>query len=175
MIMTKPHSDSFAEKISPDQKKRLIEWLSEHSYSETAQLVAADPPEGFGLQISNSTLCRFHKANYEAIAELRQEKLNLRAAEQQLYSEGHNDLYRSNLNKGTTLCLQERLYEFLTRPVESIDDLKKLVYICRQVKDLRIPLDPKQEIARETSLLLAQAFNALQKPSPPIASDSSPS
>jgi hypothetical protein len=32
----------------------------------------------------------------------------------------------------------------LTRPVETIDDLKKLVYICKQVKELEIPLDMEQ-------------------------------
>src|SRR4029078_2199359 len=46
-IMTKPRSDSFAEKISPDQRLQLIDWLSDHSYSETCELIAAPPPDGF--------------------------------------------------------------------------------------------------------------------------------
>lgn len=37
----------------------------------------------------------------------------------------------------------------LTRPVENIDDLKKLVYICKEVKNLEIPLDPKEELEKQ--------------------------
>ena len=142
--MTKPRLDSFAEKISPAQKQQLIEWLADHTYSEVCDLIATEPPDGFGLQTSVSTVCRFHKANYPAVTRVRQDRLNSRAAEQQLYSEGHEDLYRSNLDKGTTLCLQERLYELLTRPVESVDDLKKLAFICKQVKELELPLDMEE-------------------------------
>jgi hypothetical protein len=142
--MTKPHPDSFAQKISPAQQQQLIEWLAEHTYSEICVLIAAEPPDGFGLQVSIPTVCRFHKAHYAAVTKIRQDKLSLRAAEQQLYSEGHDDTYRANLDKGTTLSLQERLYEMLTRPVETIDDLKKLVYICKQVKELEIPLDVEE-------------------------------
>src|SRR5688572_12893912 len=147
--MTKPRLDSFAEKISPAQTQQLIEWLAEHTYSEICDLVATEPPDSFGLQVSISTICRFHKAHFAEVTDVRQEKLNSRAAEQQLYSAGHNDFYRSNRNKGTTLSLQERLYEMLTRPVETIDDLKKLVYVCKEVKNLEIPLDPSEEVEKK--------------------------
>jgi hypothetical protein len=147
--MTKPRLDSFAEKISPAQTQQLIEWLAEHTYSEVCDLVATEPPDGFGLQVSISTVCRFHKAHFAKVIERRQEKLGNRAAEQSLFSESHDEFYRENLNKGTTLSLQERLYEMLTRPVETIDDLKKLVYVCKEVKNLEIPLDPGEEVERK--------------------------
>lgn len=107
--MTKQRLDSFAEKISPDQTQQLIGWLAEHTYSEARELIAAEPPDGFGFEVSISTICRFHKAHYAAVTAIRQEKLNSRAAEQEHYSDSLNDFYRSNLNKGTTLSLQERL------------------------------------------------------------------
>ena len=53
--MTKPRLDSFAEKISPAQKQQLIEWLADHTYSEVCDLIATEPPDGFGLQTSVST------------------------------------------------------------------------------------------------------------------------
>ena len=147
--MTKPRLDSFAEKISPAQSQQLIEWLAEHTYSEVCDLVATEPPDGFGLQVSISTICRFHKTHFAAVRKIRQDNLSSRAAEQQLYSECHDELYREHLNKGTTLALQERVYEMLTRPVETIDDLKKLVYVCKEVKNLEIPLDPKEETQKK--------------------------
>jgi hypothetical protein len=142
--MNKPRPDSFAEKISPAQKEQLIDWLADHTYSEVCALIAAEPPDGFGLQVSIATVCRFHKVHFDAVTKIRHEKLSLRAYEQQFYSEDHDEFYRENLDKGTTLNLQERLYEMLSRPVETIDELKKLVYICKQVKELEIPLDVEQ-------------------------------
>jgi hypothetical protein len=140
--MKKPDPQSFLEKISPAQREQLIDWLADHTYSEACDLVAAPPPDGFGLQVSVPTMCRFYKTHYGDIACLRQDKLNLRGAEQRLYCDAHNESYRENLTHGATLSLQERFYELLSRPVESIDQLKKLVYICRQIQDLRIGQKP---------------------------------
>ena len=42
----------------------------------------------------------------------------------------------------STLCLQERLYEALAQPVNSVDDLKKLAAVCKQIDDMRIAEDP---------------------------------
>jgi hypothetical protein len=143
--MNKPHPESFAEKISPEQRSQLIEWLAEHTYSETCALVAAPPPEGFGLEVSIATVCRFYKANFFDIDKVRKQNLEDRAADQLFHSDQTNDLYREQLDSGSTLCLQERFYELLTRPVDDVDQLKKLVYVCKQLKDLKIPLDPNKE------------------------------
>ena len=142
--MTKPRPISFSGNISPAQTQQLIEWLAEHTYSETRDLIALDPPDGFGLDISIPTISRFYKANQGEINELRQKKLASHAGEQWHYACHRDDLYRSNIDKGSTLCLQERLYELLLRPVETVDDLKKLVYICKEMKSLDIPLDPQE-------------------------------
>jgi hypothetical protein len=140
--MNKPDPQSFAEKISPEQHQQLIDWLADHTYSEVCDLVAAPPPDGFGIQVSIATICRFYKVHYNRIADIRQENLSNRGAEQRLYADGHNEFYRENLTHGATLSLQERFYELLSRPVENIDQLKKLVYICKQIQELKIPLDP---------------------------------
>jgi hypothetical protein len=151
--MNKPDPQSFAEKISPEQRQQLIEWLADHTYAEACDFVAAPPPDGFGIQVSIATICRFYKANYHSIATVRQEKLNDRGAEQRLYADGHNEYYRENLTHGATLSLQERFYELLSRPVENVDQMKKLVYICKQIQELKIPLDPekvtKDEVLRD--------------------------
>jgi hypothetical protein len=54
--------------------------------------------------------------------------------------------YRENLAHGADISLLEHYYELLSRPVESIDQLKKLVYISGKIKELEIPLDPEEEL-----------------------------
>jgi hypothetical protein len=143
--MNKPDSNSFAEKISASQRDQLIDWLTDHSYPEVVELVAAPPPEGFGLEVSTSTICRFYKANFNRIAERRQDKLSGRGAEQRHYADTLDGFYRQNLTHGAEVSLLERYYELLSRPVDNIDQLKKLVYVAKQIKDLEIPLDPEEE------------------------------
>ena len=141
-VMSKPNPNSLSEKISPEQKQQLIVWLADHTYGETQELCAVPPPEGLGMEIGLGTLCRFYKANFHAIDKLRHQNLGDRASEQVHYAEALDDLHRQNLADGSTLLLQERLYELLSRPVETVDDLKKLVYISRAMKELDIQLDP---------------------------------
>ena len=143
--MRKPNPNALSGKISPEQKQQLIVWLSDHTYEETQDLCAAPPPEGFGVEVSISTLCRFYKANFVAIDHLRHQNLGDRASEQVHYAEALDDLHRQNLAGGTTLLLQERFYELLSRPVQNVDQLKKLVTIARSMKDLNIQLDPETE------------------------------
>lgn len=40
MLLTTLRPDSFAEKISPGQRTQLIEWLSDHTYAESCELIA---------------------------------------------------------------------------------------------------------------------------------------
>ena len=144
--MNKPDTKSFAEKISPEQHQQLIEWLAEHTHSEVRDLVAEPPPDGFGIDVSIATICRYYKANLSRITSVRQEKLGDRGADQRHYADTLNDSYRENLAHGATLSLQERFYELLSRPVENVDQLKKLVFICRQIQELKIELDPDKAL-----------------------------
>jgi hypothetical protein len=146
--MNKPRSDAFSEKISPEQKLQVIEWLSDHSYTETAELVAAPPPDGFGIEVSRAALCRFYKTHFEQIETARREKFSVRAIN---LSEHHfrDPDYRAVLAESADLFLQDRYFEALTRPVESIDDLKKLVAIAQKIKDLKLELDPAAKAKKE--------------------------
>jgi hypothetical protein len=149
--MNKPHADSFSEKISPEQRTQLMEWLADHTYAETCSLVAVPPPDGFGIEVSIATICRFYKAHLDQINAIRQERLHNVAVEQIHYADTIDDSYRECLSNGATLCLQERFYELLTRPVENVDQLKKLVYVCKQIEDLKIKLDPV-EVTKDRAL-----------------------
>jgi len=144
--MNKPDPNSFAGKISGEQSDQLLDWLADHSYPEVVELVAAPPPEGFGLEVSTSTLCRFYKAHFNKIAEIRQEKFTNRAMAQRHNADTLDTFYRENLAHGADISLLEHYYELLSRPVESIDQLKKLVYISGKIKELEIPLDPEEEL-----------------------------
>ena len=135
--MKKPRSDSFAERISPEQRAQLIDWLSDHGYAETRELIAAPPPDGFGLEIGTATLSRFYKVNFEEIEKVRQEKITDRSIDH-LNHEVREDGYRCVLADSSDLYLQERFHEALSRPLDSIDDLKKLVFIAAKLKDLNL-------------------------------------
>src|SRR5689334_9268240 len=111
--MQKPRSDSLAEKISPEQKAKLIDWLSDHGYSETCELVAAPLPDGFGFETSSAWLCRFYKVHFSQIETRRQEKLCNRAIDQLDY-EDREPHYREVLADSAHLFLQERFYESLS-------------------------------------------------------------
>jgi hypothetical protein len=147
-LMTKPRSDSFAEKISPKQRAQLIDWLSDHGYAETGELIAAPPPEGFGFQTSQATLSRFYKANFEEIEKSRQDKITDRALDH-LEQDRREPGYRCVLADSSDLYLQERYHEALTRPLESIDDLKKLVFIAARLKELNIEFAPLARARQE--------------------------
>jgi hypothetical protein len=162
--MNKPHPETFAEKISSKQRTQLIEWLAEHTYEETRMLIAAHPPDGFGLEVSIATICRFYKGNFFDIDKVRKQNLEDRAADQLFHSDHTNELYREQLDSSSTLCLQERFYELLTRPVDDVDQLKKLVYVCKQIKELKIPLDPDEERQhRLLKELAAQSAKAISR------------
>jgi hypothetical protein len=135
--MTKPHPNSFAERISPEQRAQLLDWLSDHTYAETCELVAAPPPDGFGIEVSQATLSRFYKANFEEVEKRRQDRITDRALDH-LNHEQREPGYRCVLADSADLYLQERYHEALTRPVESIDDLKKLVQIATRMKELNL-------------------------------------
>ena len=170
--MKKQRSDSFSEKISPEQTAQLIDWLSDHSYSETCDLVAAPPPDGFGFETSRAVLCRFYKAHFEEIEKRRQEKFTNRALDQ-LYQEFRQPYFREVLAESADLFLQERYYEALTRPLESIDDLKKLVGIAAKIKELNLELTPysnpqtkEQLLAKRHDKLVQDLSNAVARHAP---------
>jgi hypothetical protein len=167
--MTKPRSDSFAEKISPEQRAQLIDWLSDHSYAETCELIAAPPPDGFGIQTSQTTLCRFYKINFEEIEKCRQEKLTDRALDH-LNHEVREYGYRCVLADSSDLYLQERYHEALTRPLDSIDDLKKLVFIAARMKELNLEFShharARQEQTESTRAAAANLTALLPKTHP---------
>jgi hypothetical protein len=146
--MLKPRSDSFAEKISPEQRSQLIDWLSDHSYAETCDLIAAPPPDGFGLTVSQATLSRFYKCNFEEIEKYRQDKITDRAIDH-LDHDRREPGYRYVLADSSDLYLQERYHEALARPLESIDDLKKLVFIAARLKELNIEFAPLARARQE--------------------------
>ena len=72
---------TFAGKISPEQRYQLFEWLADHTYDEVVELVAVEPPDGFGIKVGKTTICRFYKAHFNEIDKLRQSHLEERAVE----------------------------------------------------------------------------------------------
>jgi hypothetical protein len=124
----------FAEKISPEQRSQLFEWLGDHTYDEVVELVAAEPPAGFGIKVGKTTLCRFHKAHFDQIDRIRQHHIEGRAVE--MLHKPYDHDYRAVLRDSYTQLLLERLWELLSRPVQSADELKKLTVIAEKMKSL---------------------------------------
>ena len=130
----KPHPESLEEKISSEQRSRLLEWLAEHSYGEVQELVASEPPQGFGFSVGKTTLCRFYKANFDEIDAIRQFRLDGRAFA--ITQMNQNGEYTDNLNNSARQILLERYFQMLSQPLESIDELKKLVAIGEKIHAL---------------------------------------
>ena len=152
----KPHPESLEEKISAEQRSKLLEWLAEHSYGEVQELVAAEPPHGFGFSVGKTTLCRFYKANFDEIDAIRQFRLDGRAfAITQINQNGE---YTDNLNNSARQILLERYFQMLSQPLESVDELKKLVAIGEKIHALQAE---EKRAAR-----LAQLFNRPQSQPP---------
>src|SRR5688572_15386312 len=49
---------SFLSKLDTDQMQQLFRWLQEHSAPKVRLMVAAPAPEGFGLEVQETTLRR---------------------------------------------------------------------------------------------------------------------
>lgn len=133
-VVRKQALGTFAQKISSEQRTQLFHWLADHTYEEVIELVAAEPPDGFGMKVAKSTVCRFYKAHFHEIDRIRQDHIEERGAEQLHRQDGHD--YRSILRDSYTQLLLERLWELLSRPVQSADELKKLTVIAEKMKSL---------------------------------------
>jgi hypothetical protein len=161
MNAKKPHPESLEEKISDEQRSRLFEWLAEHSYSEVQDLVAAEPPTGFGFTVGKTTLCRFYKTHFTEIDTIRQLRIDGRAYAMSQMNAGGD--YVELLHDSSRQLLLERYFEMLSRPVESIDELKKLVAIGEKVKDLHA----EERRAKKVAELFGARPSAA--PQPPVA------
>jgi hypothetical protein len=164
-LVRKQALGTFAGKISASQHFQLKEWLADHTYDEVIDLVAIQPPEGFGIKVGKTTLSRYYKAHFEEIDRLRQEHIESRACDM-LRRDGHD--YRAVLRDAHTQLLLERLWELLSRPVESVDDLKKLTIIAEKMKSLdrdKELLAQLQEEQRQTEL--NHLFAGLASKTPP--------
>ena len=157
-VAKKRHPDSLEENISEQQRSRIIEWLADHSYNETRKLIAAEPPAGFGLRVGKTTLCRFYKAHYLEIERIRQRNIEDRMVESYRVNAGGD--YVAGLQDCTRQMLLERFFEMLSRPVESIDELKKLVVIGDKMKNL----NSKDPTASDLMLLLQKARPSTPSP-----------
>ena len=150
----------FAEKISSAQRSQLFEWLADHTYDEVVELVAAEPPAGFGIKVGKSTLCRFYKAHFHSIESIRHHHLVNRAAEHLRIPDGQD--YRAVLRDSYTQLLLERLWELLSRPVQSADELKKLTFVAEKMKSLDRDKERLEELREEELDEMLSAFSSAQ-------------
>lgn len=163
--MNKPSPNTFAEKISPEQHQQLIDWLTDHSYAEVRELIAAPAQEGFGIDVSISTLSRFYKNHYNQITSTRRQKFDDRLSHIYEMTEYPAD-YRTSLTDLATFCLQERLCELLSQPIKSVDDLKKLTHICKQIRESKLDRIPNSDLGGDADAgteNLKQALALLQR------------
>lgn len=84
-----------------------------------------------------------YSIKFYEIDKLRQRHLEERAVESIDRQDGHD--YRAVVRDAYTQLLLERLWELLSRPVQSADELKKLTVIAEKMKNL----DRDKEIIEE--------------------------
>src|SRR6478609_3533629 len=114
----KPRSDAFSQKLSEEQHAHLIQWLANHSYDEVLDFIKAEPPDGFGFEISKPTLSRYYHDHSDEIDKLRQDRILGRALEHQrmlLDEEGARYFY----HEAAALRIQEHLCDLLSQPIHS--------------------------------------------------------
>lgn len=152
---------NFAGNISPEQRAQLIQWLAEHTYEEVVELVAQDAPHGFGIKVGKSTIARFYKANYEEIYRAHRARIQDKMFQTVQYPDGPD--YRYVLRDSYSQLLLERLWELLSRPVDSADELKKLVVIAEKLKSIDRDKDVMEEVLNEKAGAdLSRLFSALK-------------
>ena len=59
--MRKLRSHSFAAKLTPDQRATLFDWLQSDTIEEVRARLAAPAPDGFGIQVSPTSLVRLKR------------------------------------------------------------------------------------------------------------------
>jgi hypothetical protein len=142
---TKTRSDAFSQKISEEQRAQLIHWLAEHTYDDVLALIKAEPPDGFGMEISKPTLSRFFHEFFYEIDKLRQERIHNRVVQHCSVVFPDPDGIRNFLHEGAALRLQEHLCDLLSQPVTSVSELKALASISKTITELNVNLaDPQK-------------------------------
>jgi hypothetical protein len=161
----KPLLGTFAGKLTPQQHSQLIEWLSDHTYDEVVELVAEEPPQGFGIKVGKTTICRFYKANFDQISNYRRTTIEMRSC--QVLNVPDSVDYRCILRNSYSHLLLERFWELVSHPVQSADELKKLVTIAEKLKSLDRDKDQIEEILEERRQAeMNQILAAISKPHP---------
>ena len=121
---------------------------------------------GFGITVGKTTLCRFHKAHFYEIDQIRHEQFESRACEMLHHPDGPD--YRAMLRDSYTQLLLERLWDLLSRPVQSADELKKLTVIAEKMKSLDRDKEMLEELQKEKRQgTLNQLFASLSAKSAP--------
>jgi len=151
---SKPRSDSLAEKISAEQKAQLIEWLTEHSFKEVLDLMAAPEPDGFGLTSSTSAIGRFAMDYSGEIQGLRAEKLDEKLVGHTIKNKRY--LYAGlELDEACLMLMHEHLFAALDKPTHDSAELKRLGALFKTIRDL------KKDRASRASVLM-KAFTDFQ-------------
>lgn len=153
---------NFAENISPQQRAQLIEWLGDHTYEDTAELVAQEPPHGFGIKVGKSTIARFYKAHYQEIYRSHRERIQSRMFQTIDFPDGPD--FRYVLRDSYSQLLLEHLWGLLSQPVNSADDLKKLVLIAEKMKFLDRDKEHLEEMKSEAKQSDIEQLMAAIKP-----------
>jgi hypothetical protein len=164
----KTRSDAFSEKISEEQNAQLRQWLAAHTYDEVLDLIKAEPPVGFGLEIHKATLSRYFHEHFYEIDQVRQKRIQSTIYDhQRLLDFDDEGGVRNFMHESAALRLQEHLCHFLAQPIESVADLKTLASISKLITQLKVDLsDPDlhlKDIDKLTAALKAQkAWNKAQ-------------
>ena len=92
--------------LSPEQREQLMDWLELHPVQKVLELVAAPPPDGFGIKTHITSLRRFHH--------------QAQAANQKDLADGHCELLAElgsdphSLNQLTDAALRQFAVELAT-------------------------------------------------------------
>jgi hypothetical protein len=106
-------------KLTEDDQKQLVNWLQLHGPKDTIPIVAAPPPEGFGIKTHVTTLRRFY-ARYKA-----QELSEDAALASEISTAVKKD--NSSFKTVTAATLEQAAFQIATSPNPKLGHFKALV------------------------------------------------
>lgn len=130
----KQRSDALSEKLSAEQSRQVLHWLSDHTYPEVAAMISAPEPEGFGIPTSTAAVGRFARLNSEHIGDIQFEQLDDLLL-------GVNAKYRKDidfhesLDEGSFRVILEKVFRRLAESNPDPRELKLLANVARIAGD----------------------------------------
>jgi hypothetical protein len=144
----KSKAKSLLSRLDPRQSMQLVDWLTKHSVSDVLGMVAAPPPEGFGIHTHYTTLRRFKSQLHAGL--LSDDLQNMFDMCHDV-AEENPSLDLPNVQSILSAMLHERAFTLLRNSADT-SEINKLIDAISKISSLEFK---RQKLAREHQQSLA--------------------